>query len=93
MLMIGTQSGKLPTYPSLKSTLTLSSHLGQNVGLGEGKVGSFPETYNNPKMGDLDEMWRAEVVRNKPHKLTGFLFIFSKGAEKSCCPRPSGIWC
>ena len=29
-------SGKLPTYPSLKSTLTLTAHLGQNVGLGEG---------------------------------------------------------
>ena len=29
-------SGKLPTYPSLKPTLTLTSHLGQNVGLGEG---------------------------------------------------------
>ena len=26
--------------------LTLSSHLGQNVGLGEGYVDSFPETYN-----------------------------------------------
>ena len=31
-------SGKLPTYPSLKPTLTLTSHLGQNVGFGEGKV-------------------------------------------------------
>ena len=29
-------SGKLPTYPSPKSTLTLTSHLGQNIGLGEG---------------------------------------------------------
>ena len=29
-------SGKLPTYPSPKSTLTLTSHLGQNVELGEG---------------------------------------------------------
>ena len=29
-------SGKLPTYPSLKPTSTLTSHLGQNVGLGEG---------------------------------------------------------
>ena len=29
-------SGKLPTYPSPKSTLTFTSHLGQNVGLGEG---------------------------------------------------------
>ena len=29
-------SRKVPTYPSLKLTLTLTSHLGQNVGLGEG---------------------------------------------------------
>ena len=29
-------SGQLPTYPSPKPTLTLTSHLGQNVGLGEG---------------------------------------------------------
>ena len=29
-------SGKLPTYPSPKPTLTLTSHLGQNVSLGEG---------------------------------------------------------
>ena len=29
-------SGKLPTYPSPKPTLTLTSYLGQNVGLGEG---------------------------------------------------------
>ena len=31
-------SGKLPTYPSPKPTLPLTSHLGQNVGLGEGQV-------------------------------------------------------
>ena len=30
--------------PSPKPTLTLSFNLGQNVGLGEGQVGSFPET-------------------------------------------------
>ena len=29
-------SGKLPTYPSRKPTLTLSSYLEQNVGFGEG---------------------------------------------------------
>ena len=29
-------SVKLPTYPSPKQTLTLTSYLGQNVGLGEG---------------------------------------------------------
>ena len=38
----------MPTYPSPKPTLTLSSHLGQNVGVGEGKEGIFPETYNDP---------------------------------------------
>ena len=29
-------SGKLPTYLSPNSTLTFATHLGQNVGLGEG---------------------------------------------------------
>ena len=40
-------SWTLPTYPSPKPTLyiTLISHLGQNVGLGEGQVDSFSETY------------------------------------------------
>ena len=38
-------SGKLPTYPSPKPTLTLTSRLGQNVGSREGQVGSFPKTY------------------------------------------------
>ena len=28
--------GKLPTYPFPKLTLTLTSHLGENDGLGEG---------------------------------------------------------
>ena len=45
--LTGCESGKLPTYPSPKPTLTLPSHLGQNVGLGEGKVGSFPDKYND----------------------------------------------
>ena len=35
-----------PTYPSPKPTLPLTSHLGQNVGLREGWVGSFQEKYN-----------------------------------------------
>ena len=41
--------GKLPTYLSPKPTLKLTSHLGQNVGLREGLVGSFPGTDNDPK--------------------------------------------
>ena len=32
----GDVSGKLPTYPSPKPTSTLTSHLGENVALGEG---------------------------------------------------------
>ena len=36
------------TYPSPKPTSTLASHLGQNVGLGEGQVVSFLVTYNDP---------------------------------------------
>ena len=35
-------SGKLPTNPSLKPTLTLISHLGQNVGLGGGVGWQLP---------------------------------------------------
>ena len=42
-------SGKLPTYPSPNLTLILSSRFGQNVRLGEGWVGNFPETYIDPK--------------------------------------------
>ena len=34
----------LPT-PSPKLRLTLISHLGQNIGLGEGYAGSFSETW------------------------------------------------
>ena len=40
-------SGKVPSYPSPQPTLTFTSHFWQNVGLGEGEVGSFPETYND----------------------------------------------
>ena len=36
LLFIDTNSGLIPTYPSPKPTLTLTSHLGQNVGFGEG---------------------------------------------------------
>ena len=43
-------SWKVLTYPSQKRTLTLTSHLGQNVGLGEGWLGSFPETYDDAQI-------------------------------------------
>ena len=43
--------GRHPPIPKLyKPTSTLTLHLGQNVGLGEGLVGSFPETCNDPNL-------------------------------------------
>ena len=42
-------SGKLPTYSSLKPTFCPKWEVSVNVGLGEGYVGSFPETYNDPQ--------------------------------------------
>ena len=45
-------SRKLPTYPSPKSTLTLASHLGQDVGLGEGWLGGhFPNRASHKRKG------------------------------------------
>ena len=41
-------SRKLSTYPFPEPTLTLTSLLGQNVGLGEQYVGRFPETNDDP---------------------------------------------
>ena len=41
-------SGKLTTHPSPNLTLTLTSHFEQNVGLGEGLMVNFPETYIDP---------------------------------------------
>ena len=42
-------SGYLTIYPSLKSPLTITSHWGRNCDLGEGLVGSFPETSTDPE--------------------------------------------
>ena len=47
-LLINPDHRSCPPTPPL--TLTLTSHLGQNVGLGEGQVGSFSETYNEGAM-------------------------------------------
>ena len=63
-------SGKLPTYPSPKPTLTLTSHLRQNGGLAEGLVGRSPETYSGtPPYGQLG---------NKDTSLLQHLFLAAR---------------
>ena len=42
-------SGKLPTYPSPKPRFCPKWEVSVDVGLGEGKVGSLPETYEDPE--------------------------------------------
>ena len=42
-----TVSGKLSTYPSPKPTVCPRWEVSVNAGLGEGKVNSFPETYDS----------------------------------------------
>ena len=61
-------SQKLPTYPCPKPTLTLTPCLGQNVGLGEGWVSSFPET-GNPKAKKNTFHYETEICEN-PMKIT-----------------------
>ena len=56
-------SGKLPTYPSPKPTVTLTSHLEQNIGLGEGYVGSFPETYNDPILASMSNTQTHHILK------------------------------
>ena len=46
--------GKLPTYPFPKPTFCPKWEASVNVGLGEGKVGSFPETYNDSVSFQVD---------------------------------------
>ena len=41
-------SGKLPTYPSPKSTFCPEREVSVNVGSGEGWMGRFPETFIDP---------------------------------------------
>ena len=41
--------GKCPPLPLPQANTNITSHLGQNVCVGEGKVGIFPETYKDPE--------------------------------------------
>ena len=49
-------SGKLPTYPSPKPTLTLTSHLGQNVCSGERQVGWAVSQKANSSRTELEQV-------------------------------------
>ena len=48
LLPIFGNSGKLPTFPSPKPTFYPNWEISANVDLGDGKVSSFPEMYNDP---------------------------------------------
>ena len=50
-------SGKLFTYPSSKPPLTLTSHLGQNVGLREGLGRQFPKKINWSDDSNAVSLW------------------------------------
>ena len=57
-------SGKLPTYPSTKPTSTLSSYLGQNVGLGKrrGRAKVSQKRKMIPGMYEIGKEKDARVV-------------------------------
>ena len=61
-------SEKLLTYPSPKSTSTLTSHLIQNVGLGKGWVVSFPDGQNDLKLL-LVRLFTDSMFKNLQHLL------------------------
>ena len=86
-------TGKLPTYPSPKPTLTLTSNLGQNVSLGEEQVGSFPAMYNdqeclgtnvpprlsNPDTLKVPQMWTTHLFfKTSDHTLFMMLKLIVK---------------
>ena len=70
-------SGKLPTYPSPKLTLTLTSHLGQNDGLGEGRwtVSQKPKLKQSLSWIEVDVKPSIETCR--------YIFLFPDVARKS----------
>ena len=60
-LMQAANKGKLPTYPpSLKLTLTLISHLGQNVDLGRGRWAVSQKRIMIPMIPEQSENCRCE---------------------------------
>ena len=61
-------SEKLLTYPSPKSTSTLTSHLMQNVGLREEWVVSFPDRQNDLKLLPV-RLFTDSMFKNLQHLL------------------------
>ena len=78
-------SGKLPTYASPKPTLTLTSHLVQNVGSGERWVGSLAETYNDPAFFAIESRKRAVEYINADDVIVFFFISEWKEGEKVIC--------
>ena len=70
---------KLPTYPSL----SLTCHLGQNVGLGEGWVGSFPDMYNDP-YSNKTESYTLDIISKGVKQNIKLLRVCQYFLEQKC---------
>ena len=75
------KSGKLPTHPSPKSTLTLKSHLGQNGRLGKGWVDTFPDSYPEPHI--LCQQMTTQVQNVSQLKVFLFFGLIRERFESS----------
>ena len=76
-------SEKLPTYPSPKSTLSLSSHLGQNVGLGEGGGGGVRGQFSKKNLC-RDSLVRSDHINGLEDLLRKKGFCTKVDTEYAC---------
>ena len=87
---ISTIFGSISTYPSPKSAITLVSHLGQNVGLGEGSVGSFLETQIDPnflqflRKSIIGFSYKLATPINIAANVKLLIPVLCKNVEKEC---------
>ena len=62
-------SGQLPTYPSPNPTFTLTCYQLTNVGLGEGQVGSCPDTDIDPNNASNSLTLRGDKHVTSPYNI------------------------
>ena len=84
-------SGQLPTYPSPNSTTVTWQQVKANVGLGEGKVGSCPDTDIDPDFEWTDNLseYKEANVKGKLFSVTLLTKFPSRKLEQNECSCPS----